>query len=160
MRVSVLETKTLGSQSQLSRPRVSEVSLSLKMTLGNCWWSILRPILGYEQFSRPRSLETGPWMSRPTKTNSFFSFFQFFIGLFVSKLLGLIYTVLFIPMLLYFLIFYVIWHASQNVTKCHEMPFYVILWHMPNAKKFPDNMVIKRTVSIRQIDLTQFLSDG
>ena len=34
MRVSLLETETFGSQSQLSRPRLSEVSLSLETETG------------------------------------------------------------------------------------------------------------------------------
>ena len=51
--VSAFETETLRSQKSVSvlRPR-----------LVNSWWS--RPRQGYEQFSRTRPLETGPWMSR------------------------------------------------------------------------------------------------
>ena len=64
-------------ESQFLRPRLLKVSLSFwdrdwdsqksvsvsRTRLGNSWW--LRPRLGYEQFSRPRQLETGPWMWRP-----------------------------------------------------------------------------------------------
>ena len=63
-------------ESQFSRPRLLEVSLSFRdrdsqksvsvsrLRLGNCWGSRQRPRLGYEQLSRKRPLDTGPWMSK------------------------------------------------------------------------------------------------
>ena len=44
--------------------------------------------------------------------------------------ISLIKMVLLIPILAYFITFYVIWHSPYNVIKYHKMAFYDILWQM------------------------------
>ena len=69
-KVSVLETETFKSQSQLLRPRLrlSEDSLSFETEIETGKLLMVetetRLTLGYEQFLRLRPLEIDPWMSR------------------------------------------------------------------------------------------------
>ena len=44
--------------------------------------------------------------------------------------ISLIKTILSIPILLYFMTFYAIWHMSYNIIKYHRLAFYDILWQM------------------------------
>ena len=57
MRVSVFETQTFESQSQLSRPKLRLSEVGLRFETKN---EKLGLTLGYEQFYRPRPLKTGP----------------------------------------------------------------------------------------------------
>ena len=119
-------------------------------------------MLRLEQIQSTRIWETFyirfcPKTQKKCQYFSFLRFINFFLFLWNDftqpRSICLINTVLLISILTHFMTFYVIWNMSQNDIKWHFKTFYGIC-HIKCIKLNYVNMGIKRTVLIRQIDLS------